>query len=108
MAIFLSKGYVARAAYSGEEALVLVAEWCPDLLILDVFLPGMNGIDLALVLVAQYPNCSFLLLSGASATSELIASARLAGHAFDVLAKPIPPEDLLRLAASFFPHAWVQ
>jgi DNA-binding response OmpR family regulator len=103
VAIFLMQGYAARAAYSAEEALALIAEWNPELAILDVYLPGMNGIDLAVLLKAQYPKCGLLLFSGASETSELMESARLVGHPFDVLAKPLPPADLLSRAAHFFP-----
>jgi CheY-like chemotaxis protein len=101
--IFLMEGYAARAVYSAEEALALIPEWNPMLAILDVCLPGMNGIDLAVLLKAEYPNCGLLLFSGASGTAELIESARLVGHVVDVLAKPIPPVHLLGLAARFFP-----
>ena len=49
-AIFRNRGYQARAAHSAEEAIDVIAEWQPDLALLDVNLPGMNGVDLAMVL----------------------------------------------------------
>ena len=49
-AIFENQGYAARAAYSAEQALEIVAQWSPRLAILDVILPGMSGIDLAILI----------------------------------------------------------
>ena len=48
--IFTGNGYDARKAYSAEQAVDFIAEWRPDLAILDVVLPVMNGIDLATLL----------------------------------------------------------
>lgn len=101
--IFSNAGYSAQAAYSAEEALPLIAEWNPQLLIVDVHLPGMNGIDLAIRVKAEYPICDLLLFSGNSGAVELLESARQRGYNFDVLPKPVPPDDFLNLAAGFFP-----
>jgi DNA-binding NtrC family response regulator len=101
--IFSNSGYSARAAYSAEEALPLIAKWNPQLVILDVRLPGRNGIDLAMQVKAEYPHSDILLFSGDSGTFELLESARQEGYHFDVLAKPIPPDNFLNLAAAFFP-----
>ena len=49
-AIFSASGYETRTSYSAEQALEIVVEWQPDLAILDVVLPKMNGIDLAIFL----------------------------------------------------------
>jgi DNA-binding response OmpR family regulator len=59
--IFSQSGYETRAAYSSEQALEIIAEWLPDLAIIDVVLPLMNGIDLAILLRAQCPTCRLLL-----------------------------------------------
>ena len=64
--IFSNHGYVTRAVYSAEQALELMSDWLPDLAIIDVLLPGMNGIDLAIRLKAEYPDCRLSLFSGAS------------------------------------------
>ena len=48
--IFANEGYDARAVYSAEQALQLFSEWVPNLAILDVRRPGMNGIELAIQL----------------------------------------------------------
>jgi CheY-like chemotaxis protein len=97
--IFANAGYDARAASSAEEALELIADWCPDLAILDVVLPKMNGIDLAILLRARYPNCRIALSSGHPATDDLLAAANASGHAFEVVVKPAHPQELLSLAS---------
>jgi CheY-like chemotaxis protein len=67
----------------------------PDLLITDVIMPGMTGIDLAVQFRANYPECKVLLFSGQAATADMLAAAKRHGHDFEVLAKPVHPSDLL-------------
>jgi DNA-binding response OmpR family regulator len=67
----------------------------PELLISDVVLPGMSGIDLAIALKRIYPDCRIILFSGQEATSDLLASANSRGHHFSLLKKPIHPTELL-------------
>jgi DNA-binding NtrC family response regulator len=98
--IFSTNGYEARAAYSAEQAIEITAEWMPDLAIIDVVLPRMNGIDLAVLLTAQCPACRLLLFSGQSITADLLAEAVTKGHTFDILAKPVHPALLLETAGN--------
>ncbi len=93
--IFSSSGYDARAVYSAEQALEMLVEWRPDLAIIDVVLPGMNGIEFAIFLRASYPACQFLLFSGQPGTSGLLEEARKKGHLFEILAKPLHPTFML-------------
>ena len=97
--IFSKEGYEARAVYSAEQALELIPDWLPNLVIIDVHLPGMNGIDLAVRLKAEYPDCRLWLFSGHPATNEMLDLASKNGHSFDILAKPISPSELLAQAA---------
>jgi CheY-like chemotaxis protein len=97
--IFTTRGYEARAAQSAEEAIEVLAEWQPDLAILDVRLPKMNGIDLAIALKNSHPACRVLLLSGYPNTADLVARAQADGHLFEVLAKPAHPTVMLDRAA---------
>jgi len=93
--IFSSNGYDARTAYSAEQALEILEEWKPDLAIIDVVLPAMNGIEFAIFLKASYPNCHFLLFSGQPGTSGLLEEAKKKGHLFEILAKPLHPTFML-------------
>ena len=96
--IFSASGYETRAAYSAEQALEIIAEWLPDLAIIDVVLPLMNGIDLAILLTAKCPACRLLLFSGQSQTADLLGEATTKGYTFEILAKPVHPTELLERA----------
>lgn len=98
--IFMLRGYMVRAAYSAEQAIEIISEWEPALAIVDVVLPKMTGIDLAIMLREHYPFCHVLLVSGQLITSELADEAAQKGHTFDILAKPVPLPDLLETAAA--------
>jgi CheY-like chemotaxis protein len=97
--IFASSGYEARTAYSAEQALEMLEEWRPDLAVIDVVLPGMNGIEFAIFVKASYKNCQSLLFSGQPGTSGLLEEARKKGHLFEILAKPLHPTFMLATVA---------
>jgi len=97
--IFQMRRYDVRVAYSAEGAIELIAEWCPDLAVLDVILPAMNGIDLAIVIKANYPACHVLLFSGHANTAMLLEEAGRKGHQFEILAKPVYPDLMLERAS---------
>lgn len=103
--IFKSQHYEARAVYSAEGAIETLAEWRPDLAILDVILPEMNGIDLAIVIKANYPYCHVLLFSGHANTTMLLEEAGRKGHQFEVLAKPVHPNVMLERASALLGSA---
>jgi DNA-binding response OmpR family regulator len=94
-AIFRSRGYESKVALSAEQAVEIIAEWQPDLAILDVELPKTNGIDLATALKTSHPACVVLLFSGQPSTTDLLADAAAGGHSFEVMAKPVHPTVLL-------------
>jgi CheY-like chemotaxis protein len=98
--IFKTQRYDARVAYSAERAVEIIAEWRPDLAIIDVILPEMNGIDLAIVFKANYPGCHVLLFSGHANTAMLLEEAGRKGHQFEVLAKPVHPNIMLEKASA--------
>jgi DNA-binding NtrC family response regulator len=98
--IFSSNGYDARSTYSAEQALETLEEWKPDLAIIDVVLPGMNGIEFAIFLKASYPDVHFLLFSGQPGTGGLLEEAKKKGHLFEILAKPLHPTFMLATVAN--------
>jgi CheY-like chemotaxis protein len=94
-AILGKSGFAAVAAYQGLGALEIALSIRPDLLLTDVSMPGMNGIELAISVTQQVPNCRVLLFSGHASTADMLARARESGHDFAVLAKPLHPTELL-------------
>ena len=97
--IFSNEGYDVRGVYSAEQALSLMSEWIPQLAIIDVHLPEMNGIYLAILFKAECPDCRLLLFSGDTVTGHLLETALQEGNSFKVLAKPVHPTELLGLAS---------
>ena len=96
LAIILNQaGFEARAVYSGEKAIEALDSFQPDMLISDVIMTGMTGIEAAIATRAKMPNCKILLFSGQAATADLLEKARQDGHEFEILAKPVHPTDLL-------------
>lgn len=89
--IFTRSGYDVRAVYSAEEAIAVLrtTHWTPQLTLVDVHLPGMSGINLAILLKAECPDCKLSLFSGQASTSDLLEAAARDGHVFDVMAKPV-------------------
>jgi len=77
------------------KALELSAVEAPDLLISDVLMPQLSGIDLAIQLRQHCPNCKVLLFSGHVATNDMLKAARAEGFAFEFLSKPVHPADML-------------
>ena len=96
LAIILNQsGFEARAVYSGEKAIEAIDEFQPDMLISDVIMTGMTGIEAAIQMRERLPKCKILLFSGQAATADLLERARSQGHEFEILAKPVHPTDLL-------------
>ena len=93
--IFNINGYSARCFTEPLEALAAAQSDIPDLLISDVAMRGLSGIDLAIQMTAQYPKCKILLFSGQAATTALLEDGRAKGHDFHLLLKPVHPSELL-------------
>jgi DNA-binding response OmpR family regulator len=88
-------GISAMVAYNGKSALEIAKTVPPDLLLADVAMPGMNGIDLAMAIRQIIPNCGILLFSGQASTVDLLEGARAAGQEVIILTKPLHPTELL-------------
>ena len=88
-------GYDASAVYSGTAAVESARALQPDLVISDVIMQDMNGIEAAINIRGFLPSCKILLFSVQAATADLLENARAQGHEFEILAKPVHPADLL-------------
>ncbi len=96
LAIILNQsGFQATAVYSGEKAVETAQTLQPDMVISDVIMTDLNGIDAAIKIRGILPACKILLFSGQAATADLLDRARSQGHEFEILAKPVHPQDLL-------------
>ena len=93
--ILNGSGYEARPVYSGESAVEVVGSFEADVLISDVVMTGMTGVEAAIEIRTLRPSCKVLLFSGQAATADLLHDARLQGHSFEIIAKPVHPAELL-------------
>ena len=98
--ILAQSGFHAEAVYDGSSAIEKAEEWKPDILVCDVIMPDINGIDVAIRIRTLIPGCRILLLSGQAGVNDLMRDAREQGHQFDLLVKPVYPGDLLNLLRS--------
>jgi DNA-binding response OmpR family regulator len=94
-AILNANGFSAVGAYNGLEALQTAIEVRPEIVLSDVLMPGMSGVDLGIKLRDQFPDVKIVLLSGQTSTSGMIQRAEADGHHFTLFPKPIHPDDLI-------------
>ncbi len=94
-AILNAHDFEAVGVYSGEEAMEAARTMQPDVVLSDVLMPKMSGIDLGIKIRAEFPETSIFLFSGQAATAELLHKALADGHRFELLPKPIHPEHLM-------------
>jgi signal transduction histidine kinase len=87
------QGFQVDAALNGEEGLQKVQEGAFDMVLLDVMMPGISGIDLLASIHAYDPEIVCVIITG-YATVELAVRAIKQG-AYDFLTKPFSVEDLL-------------
>jgi CheY-like chemotaxis protein len=93
--ILNEEGFEATAVANGASAIDLAKDWRPDVVLSDVIMPGLNGIETGMRIRESVSNCRIILFSGQAATVDLLEKARLQGHEFRILAKPIRPEELI-------------
>jgi DNA-binding response OmpR family regulator len=86
------RGYAASAAFSAEEALAAVATSAPDVVLLDLNLPGVRGVELLMALRQQLPRGEIILLSGHLDLADKIEGVRI--DAFGLLLKPVDMKEL--------------
>jgi DNA-binding NtrC family response regulator len=94
-AILELNGFRTAVANDGATALQMTFELRPHLVLTDVAMPGMNGVQLAIAVQKALPQTKILLFSGNATTADLLASARRRGYNFRLLAKPVPLDEML-------------
>lgn len=99
--IFEQEGFDVRGAYNGRQALHLVNEELPDLVLLDVMMPGMNGIEVCRHIRAQYPAPKPTILMYTADDRTETREASLQAGADEVLSKSTPPLELPKKIAAY-------
>jgi DNA-binding NtrC family response regulator len=93
--ILKQNGFDAIVAYSGEDAVHSALVLRPQIVLTDIIMGKMNGLEAAMLIADAVPNCKILLFSGQPATADLLVQARKDGHSFEVMAKPVHPDVIL-------------
>lgn len=89
-------GFLAEAAYSGSQAIESAKLYCPELVLSDVMMPNVDGVEAAIEIRSHCPDTRIVLFSGQAATVEILARARDRGFHFELLPKPIHPTQLIK------------
>lgn len=87
------RGLQVQVANDGEQALQRITSDEPDLVVLDVMMPGMSGLTVLERIKTAYPHIPVILLTGIGSTKEGLEGMRLG--AFDYLMKPLRIEELV-------------
>lgn len=90
---FQDDGHVVRVAYNAEEGLESLAEREPDVVVLDIRMPGMDGIAALRKIRARHPLVEVVLLTGHGSAETAVEGLKLG--AYDYLQKPTKYEELL-------------
>ncbi|HET9101103.1 MAG TPA: response regulator [Acidobacteriaceae bacterium] len=99
--IFKKRGFDCRAAYTGLEAVNSANEFCPELLLCDISMPGMSGLEVVSKVTRNCPDCRVVLLTG-HYTNLGSAQAWVLAHPAPsrIMIKPVPPAQLLEVAGA--------
>jgi len=89
------EGYLTYSAFDGQQAVALTRRHQPDLVLMDIVMPNMNGFEATRVLVndPQTAAIPIIMVSGTEQAADRIWGLRLGAKGF--LAKPINKDDLL-------------
>lgn len=88
-----SEGYIVHTATSGEEALSVLDDVKPDLVIMDVRMPEMDGIEVLRRIKETHPHIQVIIMTAYSTTEKAIEAIKLG--AYDYLTKPFDNDELL-------------
>jgi CheY-like chemotaxis protein len=93
--ILRMSGFETEMATSGEEAIGKATRWRPDVLLSDVMMRGISGIETASAILKFHPECRVILISGQAETARSMAEDYPGKPDFEILRKPIHPLILL-------------
>ncbi len=97
-AILKDEGYQVLIAGSGEEALKSIDSEMPQLVLLDIWLPGMDGLDTLKAIKAAHPNILVIMMSGHGTIETAVKATKLG--AFDFIEKPLSLDKVIIMVAN--------
>jgi CheY-like chemotaxis protein len=89
-------GYETFTAYDGMLGLEAARRLEPDLVLSDVVMPKLDGVSMAMEIRDALPEIKLMLFSGQAGTSDLLHDAEANGFHFELLQKPMHPDELIR------------
>jgi CheY-like chemotaxis protein len=99
--ILRKHGYRPVALYSGEEAVELARRFRPDVLLSDIRMSRLDGIEAAKRIRELHPNCRVILFTAQTVSAAMRQTIDRLG--FELLQRPLRPEDVLAALQS---NAW--
>lgn len=101
--ILVEEGYqVVAEANSAENAMLLLKDYTPDIIITDIVMPEISGIELTLTLSKKFPEISVIVVS--SLSQEHIILEAISAGASDFIAKPIDKQQLIDSVEKIINH----
>jgi DNA-binding NtrC family response regulator len=89
---FVRRGFQVQEASNGEEALDLAERRQFDVVILDMVMPGLSGLEVLQKLRNSHPECEIIMLTGQGTIEAAVQAMKLG--AYDYLTKPVPLAEL--------------
>lgn len=97
--IFRAAGYETFTAYNGQLGLTAARRLSPNLVLTDVVMPELDGVSMAMEICNLLPDVRVLLFSGQAETRDLLRCAERKGFHFELLQKPVHPDEIIRKVA---------
>jgi DNA-binding NtrC family response regulator len=99
---FTSEGYTARPVASGREALETIGQMDFDIALLDIKMPGMDGMELQARLREADPDLLVVIMTGYASVDTAVQA--LKRGAYDYITKPVDPDELSHLVEKALEH----
>src|ERR1051326_7717617 len=99
---FTSEGYTARPVAGGREALETLQHHDFDIALIDIKMPGMDGMELQARLREADPDLLVVIMTGYASVDTAVQALKLG--AYDYITKPVDPDELSHLVANALEH----
>ena len=83
-----------RTAENGRQAVETAALWTPGIVLMDIEMPGVNGIEAAKRILTQMPSCKLIFVTAYSLFNYAYEAVKMGDY--DYILKPVDPDDVIR------------